>query len=66
MLFLNADELEAGLPEILASPRDGGVVSMIVRRPDTNQREVLESGELDVAQGLVGDNWLSRGIRGRG
>ena len=66
MLFLNADELEAGLPEILASPRDGGVVSMIVRRPDTNQREVLESGELDIAEGLVGDNWRSRGIRGRG
>lgn len=63
MLFLNADELEAGLPEILASPRDGGVVSMIVRRPDTDQREVLDSGELDVAEGLAGDNWRSRGSR---
>ena len=49
MRFLNADELEAGLPDILASPRDDGVVSMIVRRPDTDRREVLDSGELDVA-----------------
>ncbi len=63
MRFLNADELEAGLPEILASPKDHGVVAMIVRRPDTDQREVLESGELDVAEGLVGDNWRSRGSR---
>ena len=63
MLFLNADELEAGLPDILASPRDDGVVSMIVRRPDTNRREVLDSGELDVAEGLVGDNWRTRGSR---
>ena len=63
MRFLNADELEAGLPDILASPRDGGVVSMIVRRPDTDQREVLDLGELDIAEGLVGDNWRSRGSR---
>ena len=63
MRFLDADELEAGLPDILASPKDHGTVSMIVRRPDTNQREVLESGELDVAEGLVGDNWRSRGSR---
>ena len=63
MRFLNTDELEAGLPEILASPKDDGVVSMIVRRPDTDQREVLDSGELDVAEGLVGDNWHSRGSR---
>ena len=63
MRFLNADELEAGLPDILASPKDDGVVSMIVRRPDTDQREVLDSGELDIAEGLVGDNWRSRGSR---
>ena len=30
MRFLNADELEAGLPDILASPKDGGVVSISV------------------------------------
>ena len=31
---LEAEELEAGLEEILQSPKDYGVVKMIVRRPD--------------------------------
>ncbi len=61
--FLDADELEAGLPDILASPKDEGIVRMIVRRPDTDGREVVEVGELDVANGLVGDNWRTRGSR---
>ena len=60
---LEADALEAGLPEILASPGDEGVVKMIVRRPGVGEREVVESGELDLAEGLVGDNWRVRGSR---
>ena len=60
---LEADALEAGLPEILASPEDEGVVKMIVRRPGVGEREVVESGELDLAEGLVGDNWRLRGSR---
>ena len=27
------------------------------------EREILDSGELDVTVGLVGDNWLARGSR---
>ena len=61
MRFVNADELEAGLPDILASPKDEGVVVMIVRRPDTDKREVVESRDLAVAEGLLGDSWRSRG-----
>ncbi len=49
------DELVAGLDEIRRSPADDGVVELIVRRPAENEREVLEEGELDVAEGLVGD-----------
>ena len=63
MKILNADELEAGLPEVLASPKDDGEVKMIVRRPDVDRREVLDAGDLDVTEGLVGDNWRSRGSR---
>ena len=63
MTNLNADELEAGLPEVLASPKDDGEVKMIVRRPDVDRREVLDAGDLDVTEGLVGDNWRSRGSR---
>ena len=61
MKFLDADELEAGLPEILASPKDRGTIDMIVRRLDVGEREVLDTGELDIAEGLVGDNWRRRG-----
>jgi len=63
MKILNADELEAGLPEVLASPKDDGEVKMIVRRPDVDRREVLDAGDLEITEGLVGDNWRSRGSR---
>ncbi len=61
MTFPDGQELEAGLPEILESPKDYGTVMMIVRRPDVDRREVLTIGELDVENGLVGDNWRGRG-----
>ena len=57
------DELVAGLDEIRRSPADDGVVELIVRRPAENEREVLAEGELDVAEGLVGDMWRRRGSR---
>lgn len=58
---LTMDELEAGLEEILRSPRDEGVLELIVRRPQTGEREVIQQGELDPLEGLVGDNWRTRG-----
>jgi len=54
-------ELEAGLDEIRNSPKDEGVLQLIVRRPRIEEREVLEEGELDMVQGLVGDCWITRG-----
>jgi hypothetical protein len=57
---LTMAELEAGLDEIRQSPKDEGVLHLIVRRPQTDRREVLEVGELDPAEGLVGDSWQSR------
>ena len=53
-------ELEAGLEEIRQSPRDAGELKMIVRRPDLGVREELDTGDLDIVQGLVGDTWQSR------
>ena len=35
-------ELEAALDTIRQSPRDRGLLRMIVRRPDVGHREVLE------------------------
>jgi len=58
---LTMQELEAGLAEIRQSPQDDGVLEMIVRRPQTDEREVLAVGELDLREGLVGDNWRTRG-----
>ena len=58
---LSMEELEAGLPAVAESPRDEGVLRLIVRRPAVEQREVLGEGRLDLVEGLVGDNWRTRG-----
>ena len=58
---LTKTELEAGLDHIKNSPKDNGVLALIVRRPQENEREVLEEGELDLKEGLVGDNWRVKG-----
>jgi len=58
---LTLAELEAGMDTILQSPKDQGALQLIVRRPQVEAREVLQEGELDLAVGLVGDSWKSRG-----
>ena len=60
---MTLEELEAGLQAIGDSPTSEGVVELIVRRHKTLDREILEVGELDVAEGLVGDNWKARGSK---
>ena len=59
--YLTPNELQAGLVKIRQSPKDKGILKMIVRRPQADEREILESGELNLAEGLVGDNWRTRG-----
>jgi len=61
MKHLTMAQLEAGLEEIRQSPQDNGVLKLIVRRPQENAREVLQTGELDLTEGLVGDTWKTRG-----
>ena len=58
---LTMEELEAGLDHIRQSPATQGTLDLIVRRPATETREVLDVGELDLEEGLVGDNWNVRG-----
>ena len=36
---------------------------MIVRRPQVGEREILEEGQLDLVEGLVGDSWKTRTSR---
>lgn len=63
IMHLSLSELEAGLDHILRSPKEAGVLKMIVRRPSEDEREVVQSAELDLANGLIGDNWRIRGSR---
>ena len=58
-----ADELTAALEEISKSPAAVGTVELIVRRPAEDEREVLDEGALDLAEGLLGDVWLARGSK---
>ena len=58
---LTMEQLEARLNDIRDAPKDAGVVHLIVRRPETLEREILDEGQLDTAEGLVGDNWRARG-----
>ncbi len=60
-LHLTLPELERGLEHVLLSPKENGVLELIVTRPKVDKREVVTEGKLDLELGLVGDNWLTRG-----
>jgi hypothetical protein len=55
--------LTAGVDHVRESPRDHGTLELICGRPATEQRELLDEGFLDEVEGLVGDNWLTRGSK---
>ena len=60
MRHFTISELEAGIDGIIDAPANFGVLSMIVRRPSEGVREVLEVGQLDLTEGLLGDSWKLR------
>ncbi len=49
------------MDEVRQSPTDNGVVELIVRRPDPDEREVLAKATIDLTDGVVGDNWRVKG-----
>jgi MOSC domain-containing protein YiiM len=53
--------LDAGLEALREALPAQGTVELVVRRPAENEREVLEEGQLDVVEGLVGDRWSRSG-----
>jgi hypothetical protein len=56
---LSAIELEQGLPEVLASPRDDGRLAAIIVRPATNERRALATARLTPEGGIDGDRWVN-------
>jgi hypothetical protein len=60
-MFVTTDQLEARIDHVAGAPSDVGRVELVVARPATGERLVLESAELRPGIGLVGDNYLERG-----
>jgi hypothetical protein len=61
-MYTSQLELEAGIEAIKSSPADEGIVRKIVCRPDVDERRELQEAQLDLAEGLVGDNWRRKGF----
>jgi MOSC domain-containing protein YiiM len=59
-MFATKEELLGSATDVGAAPRDSGTVELIVCRPAKNERQELDEGQLDLALGLVGDNWAAR------
>ena len=59
--FKSLSEMESCLDVIRQAPVDEGDVVMIIARPITGGREILERCELNQKSGLLGDNWQARG-----
>ena len=53
-------DIETEVIDIKKSPRNEGIVELIVARPGVGQRQEIDNGELDLEQGLIGDNWIKR------
>jgi hypothetical protein len=58
-MHMTAIELEQGLPEVLASPRDAGTLNSIFVRPAANERRTLAEARLTPEGGIDGDRWVT-------
>jgi len=54
------ESLNACFEHIRQSPKDVGILALIVRRPQVDAREVLAEAELNLVEGLAGDSWRLR------
>ncbi len=62
-IYAPLSELQAGIAALGASPSNHGTLEMIVCRPSIGERLVLEQAEMDLHEGLIGDNWRARGSK---
>jgi hypothetical protein len=56
----SAADLDAGIDLVRRSPRDAGIVELIVVRPEVLGRRELDVATIDPGCGVVGDTWLER------
>lgn len=56
-------DFEPFLAGVRSAPADGGVVQLLVRRPDREQRLLADEVELTRVSGVVGDDWSRRPSR---
>ncbi len=54
---LTPEQLERGLPGVLSSPQDDGLVEMLVVRPAENERQTPKSVDVSSLLGVDGDHW---------
>lgn len=59
-LHLTKEELQAGVEAVRQSPKERGELQLIVIRPETEKRILLQECELSPVGGTHGDNWESR------
>jgi MOSC domain-containing protein YiiM len=52
------ESLDPHLSDLRALPTDRGTLELIVVRPSEGERELPESAELTIDDGLVGDRWV--------
>lgn len=58
-MHLTTEQIEAGLPDVLASPQDQGLLEAIVIRPAEDRRQLRQNGYLSTAGGVEGDRWAT-------
>ena len=59
-MFRDLALLETHLTDVRGAPHDAGTIHLIARRLAPEQREVVETAELDLVVGLVGDRWSTK------
>lgn len=60
---LTIEEIESRLENIKQSPKDAGVIVLLVCRPATDERQIITKAKLELQNGLEGDNWKTRGSK---
>jgi len=59
--YRSPEELLAGVDRVRESPRDQGVVELVVARPAKYDRRILDTATIDLELGVLGDTWIERG-----